>query len=257
MILMATAEPLGFALVTGASYGVGAATAVALAKTGLHIAITATRKENLSETLATLRSAGTTAIPVALDLLSNESIESAVDEIEREFGVVDILVNNAAVNLRRAAVDVDIHEWNRVIQTNLTGTFFLTQRIGRRLIEKKQPGRIVNITSTHAFVGAAERSTYGISKAALSHMTKMLAVEWAPHQILVNAVAPGRMATNSPTRRATGNDEQYMSAMINRIPLRRLVTAGEVAEAVNFLVGPGGAFMTGHTIMIDGGLTSQ
>jgi NAD(P)-dependent dehydrogenase (short-subunit alcohol dehydrogenase family) len=152
---------------------------------------------------------------------------------------------------------VDIHEWNRVIQTNLTGTFFLTQRIGRRLIEKKQPGRIVNITSTHAFVGAAERSTYGISKAALSHMTKMLAVEWAPHQILVNAVAPGRMATNSPTRRATGNDEQYMSAMINRIPLRRLVTAGEVAEAVNFLVGPGGAFMTGHTIMIDGGLTSQ
>ena len=88
-------------------------------------------------------------------------------------------------------------------------------------------------------------------------MTKMLAIEWAPHQILVNAVAPGRMATNSPTRQATGNDEQYMSAMINRIPLRRLVTADEVAEAVKFLVGPGSAFMTGHTIVLDGGLTSQ
>ena len=254
---MALAEPPNVAFVTGASYGVGAATALALAKTGFHIVVSATRKENLTNTVATLRSAGTTAFPVALDLLSNDSIESAVDEIERKFGMVDVLVNNAAINLRRAAVDVTIHEWNRVMEANVTGTFFLTQRIGRRLIDQKQPGRIVNITSTHAFVGAAERSTYGISKAALSHMTKMLAIEWAPHQILVNAVAPGRMATNSPTRQATGNDEQYMSAMINRIPLRRLVTADEVAEAVKFLVGPGSAFMTGHTIVLDGGLTSQ
>src|SRR5207237_3053083 len=132
---------------------------------------------------------------------------------------IDVLVNNAAVNLRRLAIDVTPEDWDAVLDTNARGTFFLSQQAGRHWIAQKQPGCIVSVASAHAFVGAAERSTYGISKAALIHMTKMLAVEWAEHGIRVNAVAPGRMQTDSPSRLEKGSDPAYIEATLKRIPL--------------------------------------
>jgi 2-deoxy-D-gluconate 3-dehydrogenase len=112
------------------------------------------------------------------------------------------------------------------------------------------------IASAHGLVGAAERSAYGISKAAILQMTRMLAIEWADHGITVNAVAPGRIETASPSRAGTGSDKAYMDAMLKRIPLHRLATAQEVAAAAVFLAGPGAASITGQTIVIDGGLTA-
>ena len=242
------------AFVTGASYGVGAATALALARQGYAVALSATRARNLDAVLAQLERAGARAVPVVLDLRAQESIAEAFAQVVAAFGTLDVLVNNAGANLRKRAVDVTPAEWDDVIGANVTGTFFLSQEFGRHLIAGGRPGALVNIASTHGIVGAAERSTYGISKAAIIHMTKMLAIEWAEHGIRVNAIAPGRLDTASPSRQDA--DPAYMQAMLRRIPLHRLATAEEVAEAACYLAGPQAASITGHTLVLDGGLLS-
>jgi NAD(P)-dependent dehydrogenase (short-subunit alcohol dehydrogenase family) len=242
--------------VTGASYGVGAATALALAHAGCDVAVTATRADNLRETATKLAGTGARVVRLVLDLRARESIAHSFGEALAGLGRLDVLVNNAAVNLRRFAVDVTPDEWDAVIDTNLSGTFFLSQQAGRHWIASKHPGCIVNVASAHGFVGAAERSTYGISKAAIIHMTKMLAVEWAEHGIRVNAVAPGRMQTDSPSRAEKGSDPAYIGAMLKRIPLHRLATAEEVASAVAWLASPDAASVTGQTVVMDGGLTA-
>ncbi|MFL5107189.1 MAG: SDR family NAD(P)-dependent oxidoreductase, partial [Xanthobacteraceae bacterium] len=244
------------ALVTGASYGVGAATALALARAGFDVAVSATRLDHLAGTMGRLKSLNVRAVPVVLDLRAPESIEAAFAKVTAEFGALDVLVNNAGAMVQKAAVDVTQAEWDEVFNTNVTGPFFLSQRFGRDLIERGRSGALVNIASTHGLVGAAGRSTYGISKAAVIHMTKMLAIEWAEHGIRVNAVAPGRLDTPSPSRADTLSDPGYMQAMLKRIPLHRLATAEEVAAAVCYLAGPGAASITGHTLVLDGGLTS-
>jgi NAD(P)-dependent dehydrogenase (short-subunit alcohol dehydrogenase family) len=253
-------ETTKVALVTGASYGVGAATALALAREGFHLAVTATRERNLDATLAAVRAAGQKAglkaIGIELDLRTQLSIERTATAAIEAFGRIDVLVNNASVNLRSKAIETARDDFEDVLLTNVTGTFFLTQQIGRYLVAHRAPGRIITIASAHALVGAAERSAYGISKAALLQMTRMLAIEWAEYGITVNAVAPGRLDTASPSRAGTGSSKDYMEAMLKRIPLHRLATAEEVAAAAVFLAGPGAASITGQTIVIDGGLTA-
>ncbi len=244
------------AFVTGASYGVGAATALALARAGYEVAVSATRAENLKDTLAQLEAASARALPLVLDLRSQASIEAAMAGVLAAFGHLDLLVNNAGTNLRSRAVDVTRAQWDDMMAANVSGTFFLTQQVGRHLIESGRLGTIVSIASTHALVGAPERSTYGIAKAAIVQMTRMLAVEWAEHGIRVNAVAPGRMQTPSPSRAEKGADAQYMDAMLRRIPLHRLCTAEEVAAAVCYLASPQAASITGQVLVLDGGLTA-
>jgi NAD(P)-dependent dehydrogenase (short-subunit alcohol dehydrogenase family) len=246
----------GTALVTGASYGVGAATALALAHDGFDVAISATRSENLSNTVAKLAAGGARVLPLVLDLRSPPSIADAMAEIVATFGGIDVLVNNAGANLRKLAVEVTAQEWREVMEVNVTGTFLLTQGVGRHLIENGRPGAIVSIASTHGLIGAPERSTYGISKGAVVQMTRMLAVEWASHGIRVNAVAPGRLDTASPSRAGTAADPKYMAAMLDRIPLHRLAAAEEVAAAVSYLASPLAQTVTGQVLVIDGGLTA-
>jgi 2-deoxy-D-gluconate 3-dehydrogenase len=243
------------AFVTGASYGVGAATALALAREGYDVAVTARRAENLDATLAKLEGTGTRIVPIVLDLGSQTSIERAMADVVARLGSLDLLVNNAGANLRKLAVDVSWAEWDAVMATNLGGAFFLAQQVGRHLIAGKRRGAIVNLASTHALVGAAERSVYGISKGALIQMTRMLAVEWAEHGIRVNAIAPGRLDTPSPSRAARTGDTNYMEAMRARIPLQRFATVDEVAAAVCYLASPQAASITGQTLVLDGGLT--
>ncbi len=244
------------ALVTGASYGVGAATALTLALDGFDVAITATKIENLAGTVKSLQETGARAVPVALDLRDDASIASAFATAVAGLGRLDVLVNNAGNVLRQRATQVTRDEWDAVMSVNVRGAFFLTQQFGRYLIAARRGGCVVNIASTHGLVGAVECSTYGISKASIIHMTKMLAVEWAEHAIRVNAVAPGRLNTSSPARAETGSDPAYMAAMLQRIPLHRLATPEEVAAAVCWLASPAAASVTGHALVIDGGLTS-
>ena len=247
------ARPAAF--VTGASYGVGQATALALAGSGFDIAITATSIENLDDTRRKLEAIGVEIVPLKLDLRSPDSIDTAIANATSRLGRLEVLVNNAGAHGRKPAVDITREDWDAMFSPNLTGTFFLTQNFARHLITDGRPGSVINITSTHAFRGAANRVLYGVSKGAIHQMTRMLATEWGPHGIRVNAIAPGRMLTDSPSRQQTGLDPQYIENMIGRIPLRKMATAEEVAETVTYLVSAGASSMTGQILTIDGGLT--
>lgn len=250
----ATAAGRKTALVTGASYGVGAATALALAREGFDIALTATRAEHLAVILCELAELKVRTLPLVLDLRSEPSIGAAIDGVLQMFGGLDVLVNNAGANLRKLAIDVTAAEWRELMEVNVTGTFLLTQQAARHWIAGGRGGAVVNVASTHGLVGAAERTTYGISKGALIQMTRMLAIEWAGQGIRVNAVAPGRLETASPSR--AGTDPKYMEAMLARIPMHRLATAQEVADAVVYLASPQAQSITGQVLVLDGGLTA-
>jgi NAD(P)-dependent dehydrogenase (short-subunit alcohol dehydrogenase family) len=242
------------AFVTGASQGIGAAVAVALARDGFDVALSSTRPEKLAEVISKIEAARARAVPVALDVREPESIERAMAEVLGGCGRLDVLVNNAGVPLTRAALDVTAAEWASVLDVNLKGAFFMSQQMGRHLIQTGRTGSIVSIASTHGLVALAQRSAYGIAKAAVIHMTRMLAIEWAEHGIRVNAVAPGRIDT--PSRAGSLSRPGYREAALGRIPMKRFGTAEEVAAAVSYLAGPAAAYVTGQTLVLDGGLTA-
>ena len=242
------------AFVTGASTGIGAAIAVALAQDGWDVAIAATRLQRLADTARRVKATGVRTLRVALDLRSPASVAAAAVKVFKAFDRLDALVNNAGVTLRKLALEITVDEWESVMQTNLRGTFLLCQQVGRRWVEQSTPGCIINVASAHGLVGFPNRLVYGISKAGLIHMTRMLAIEWADHGIRVNAIAPGTVDT--PSRAKAFADPKAKTIMLARIPLHRFATTREVAEAVCFLASPHAAYMTGHTLVLDGGLTA-
>ena len=238
---------------TGASYGIGAATAVALARDGYDVAASELRVEDLSDTLERIAATGRRGAPVHLDVRSMASVEKATVDVVAALGRIDVLVNNAGVTLRRLAVDVTPDEWNEVINVNLKGTFFMSQQVARHLVAGGRPGCIVHIASMHGMLGFAQRSTYGISKAGIIHMAKMLAFEWAEHRIRVNAVAPGTVETRTRAEYFNAHP-QARTAMMDRIPVHRFGTPEEVAAAVCYLASPAADYVTGQTLFLDGGL---
>ena len=243
------------AFVTGASQGIGAAIAIGLAREGYDVAVSSTRTEKLSGTLSGITAAGAKALAVSLDVRSQDSIEQALAQVLGACGRVDVLVNNAGVPLRKPALEVTAADWDAVVGVNLSGTFFMSQQIGRYLVRERRPGCIISVASTHGLVAFDGRSTYGIAKAAIMHMTRMLAIEWADHRIRVNAVAPGRVDT--PSRAGALAEPGYRDKALGRIPLQRFGTAEEVAGAVRYLASPEAAYITGQTLVLDGGLTAQ
>lgn len=250
-----TPPPRRTALVTGASYGIGAAIAEVLARDGYDVAVCELRVDALADTLKRIEAHGARALPVGLDVRSQSAIEACVQQVLERFGHLDLLVNNAGVPLRKSALDITRDEWQTVIDINLTGTFFMTQQMGRHLIGAKRRGSIISIASTHGVVGVGGISAYGISKAGISHMTRMLAIEWAEHDIRVNAIAPG--TTETLTRKASlGADPQRRQALLERIPVKRFCTEADVAGMASYLASPAADYVTGQTLLIDGGLTS-
>ena len=243
------------ALVTGASDGLGRAIALALAKDGMDLIVVDLRLDMLEETVRQLRgSTPAQVIPVAMDLRDASSLAGRVDSLVAQHGPVGVLINNAGVALRKPALEVTVTEWDAVLGVNLTGTFFLTQAVARHMIAAGRGGAILNLSSTYGVVGFAGRSTYGISKGALVQMTRMLAVEWAAAGVRVNALAPATVET--PSRAPVLADPGLRKVLLDRIPLGRFGTVEDVAEAARYLCGPGGAFVTGQTLLIDGGLTA-
>jgi 2-deoxy-D-gluconate 3-dehydrogenase len=242
------------ALVTGTSTGIGQAIAVALAREGYDLALTELDVAQLKDTLAHPDIAKRKAVPVALDLRSQDSIRAAFETATQALGDIDLLVNNAGRALLKPVVDVTEAEWDDVIDTNLKGAFFLSQLFARRCIARQRPGVIVSMASTHGMTGIAGRSVYGISKAGLIQMTRMLAIEWADKGIRVNAIAPTTVMTES--RQQLLNDPKARATALSRIPTGRFATPEEIAAAVVYLASPGAASVTGHTLPVDGGLTA-
>jgi len=248
-------NPRRTALVTGASYGIGAAIAEVLARDGYDVAITELDADALGNTLAQIRARGARGVPLKLDVRSQASIEACMQETLAVFGHLDVLVNNAGVLLRKPALDITRDEWHTLMEINLTGTFFMSQQMGRHLVREKRKGSIISLSSTHAVVGVAGVSAYGISKAGISQMTRMLAIEWAEHGIRVNAIAPG--TTETPSRKASfGADPVRRQILMDRIPFKRFCTEADVAGLASYLASPAADYVTGQTLLVDGGLTS-
>jgi NAD(P)-dependent dehydrogenase (short-subunit alcohol dehydrogenase family) len=243
------------ALVTGASQGLGAEIAVALARDGCDVAVSSRRVERLSDTLGRIEAAGARGVPIELDVRRQASMERAMAEADAAFGGVDVLVNNAAVTLRRTALEMKREEWDELMSVNLQGVFFMSQLMGRHLVAGRRPGCVISLASAHGLVGFAGRSAYGIAKAGIIQMTRALAIEWAEHGIRVNAVAPGTVDTASRAEYFAANPD-VKKAMTDRVPVRRFATSDEVAAAVRYLASPQASYITGQTLVLDGGLTS-
>ena len=242
------------ALVTGASYGIGAAVALGLARDGFDVAVTDLDANALANTVAGIEAIGGRAAAVALDLRSQDSVEAGFAAAAAALGPLDLLVNNAGVPMTRPAVEISRAEWDLALAVNLSGAFFMCQQMGRHLIAERRPGLIVSLASTHGTVGFPNVVGYGVAKAGISHMTRILAIKWAPHGIRVNAIAPGTTETES--RAPMLADPARRETMLDRIPLRRFGTAEEMAGAVRYLASPIAGYITGQVLLLDGGLTA-
>jgi len=247
-------DPRPVALVTGASYGLGAAIAETLARDGFDVAVTELDPADLSDTIAAIEAAGGQSLGVALDLRTDASIAACTGAVLERFGQIDLLVNNAAMLLAKPAIDVAVEEFEAVMRINVTGTYMMTQRVARHLIETDRPGQIINIASTFTTIGAVNVSPYGVTKAAVGGMTRHLAAEWAPHGIRVNAVAPGTSMTKLRAE-IFDNDQSRRDAGLAKIPLGRFTDPADIAGAVSYLASPAATYVTGHILAVDGGMT--
>jgi 3-oxoacyl-[acyl-carrier protein] reductase len=237
------------ALVTGASQGIGRACALALAAHGARVALAARSIDKLEQVAEEIAAAGGTALVHALDVASEHSIKAGAAAALKQCGVVDILVNNAGITRDGLMMRMKRADWDEVLATNLTGAFLLTQALLPAML-KARWGRIINITSVVGQTGQAGQTNYAASKAGLIGFTRSLAREIGSRNITVNAVAPGYIQTAM-----TGVlDEKQQAAMLSGLPIQRPGTAEEVAHAVCYLAHPLSAYVTGHTLDVNGGM---
>jgi NAD(P)-dependent dehydrogenase (short-subunit alcohol dehydrogenase family) len=240
------------ALVTGAAKGIGRACAIALAHAGADIALGLRDVEADQGLKAEIEALGRRALRLQMDVAHLDQIERGVEETVSHFGRLDILVNNAGLGPSNPAEEVREEDFDLIVAVNLKGTFFASQAAGRIMI-RQQYGRIINLSSQAGFVALPTESIYCMTKAGIAHLTKCLALEWAPHNITVNAVAPTFIATPGTERWLSNPD--FAADVVSRIPLGRVGRPVDVAGAVLFLASPAASLITGATLLIDGGWT--
>ena len=238
------------ALVTGASSGLGRHFAKTLVEAGAKVALVARRTDRLAQFTDELKSLGFEVAFHEMDVTKLETIVSALDHLENELGVIDVLVNNAGVANTLLATEIDESEWDRVIDTNLKGAWLVAQQVAQRLIKENKPGTIINISSIMGYRVAKAVSSYAASKAGLIQLTKSLALEWAKENIRVNAIAPGYFMTEMNEDFFAENQSENI---IKNIPQRRIGQPEELAGCLLLLASDASSYMTGTTIVVDGG----
>lgn len=239
------------AIVTGAGRGIGRAVALKLAKAGADVCATARSLEEIEQTARMVRETGRRALTVAGDATRSAVAAEVVARTVADLGGLHILVNNAGIELPKPLIETTEDEYNLVMDTNVKSMVLFTQAAGRHLIAQHF-GRIVNMASVGAFVAAPNQAIYHASKAAVAHLTRATAIEWARHGITVNAVAPGWVRTE--LMRHLLEDEAMLSAYIKAIPMRRIAEPEEIGPLVAFLCSDLAGYMTGSVVVVDGGL---
>lgn len=241
-------------IVTGGGRGLGRIFCLAFAEVGADVVVAEIDPETGPAVVQELHALGRRALFVQTDVRERKSVEAMVDRALREFGQIDVLVNNAGISKWDPAENATEHDWRNVLDVNLNGVFFCCQAAGRHMIERRS-GRIINIASMSSLiVNRPQRQlSYNTTKAAVAHLTRSLAAEWAPHNVRVNAIAPGYMATDLVQE--FFDQPEYGGAWIEAIPMKRPGRPEELAPLAVYLASEASSYMTGSVVVIDGGYT--
>jgi gluconate 5-dehydrogenase len=241
------------AIVTGASRGLGQHFGRALALAGADLVITSRDPRSLAPFQEEIEALGRRALPLELDVREYESIQKMADAAQSAYGRLDILVNNAGCNVRKCALDVTWDDWNLVLDTNLRGTFFVAQAVARKMLARRY-GRIINIGSVTAVFGYAGMAPYGASRGGVKQVTMSLADDWGPYGITVNCLAPGWFKTAQNA--VMYEDKEWVDYLCDRIPLKRPGEPRDLDGAIVFLASDASAYVTGQTVLVDGGIST-
>ena len=241
------------AIVTGTSRGLGQYFGRALARAGADLVITSRNPADLEPFKAEIEALGRRALPLALDVRDYDSIQKMAQDAAAHYGKIDILVNNAGCNRRKPALEVTWEDWNTVLDTNLRGTFFVAQAVARQMIPQGY-GRIINIGSVTCVAGYAGLAPYGASRGGVKQLTMSLADDWGVHGITVNCLAPGWFKTAQNA--VMYEDKEWVDYLVDRIPLKRPGQPSDLDGTVVFLASEASAYMTGQTLLVDGGIST-
>jgi NAD(P)-dependent dehydrogenase (short-subunit alcohol dehydrogenase family) len=239
------------AIITGGSRGLGRSIAIGMGEVGATVVVTSRNKILIEETAQEIISRGGDAVAIPVDVKNDQNIEHAVTYTKDRFGRVDILVNNAGMAPMNAALEIGINEWNEVIRTNLTANFLFSKLVVAKAMKSQKKGKIINIGSVLGLRASMMSAHYCSSKAGLEHLTRTLAFEWARYNINVNCIAPGFFDTDM-TKELQENEVQK-KFLNSKIPFKRLGTPEEIVPAAIFLASESANYITGATLLIDGG----
>ena len=238
------------ALVSGASRGMGRAIALGLAQAGAAVAVAARNLETLEPVAAAIRALGREALALPLDVSHPDQLPDAVQKVEATLGPIDILFNVAGTNVRRPITEIAEAEYDQIMDVNIKGAYFLTREVGKGMIARQQ-GKVINIASVTSAIGLAKVTAYACSKGALAQLTRGLAVEWGPHHIQVNAIAPGFILTDF--NRKLWENPAMLDWAVSGTPAGRLGQPEDVVGAAIFLATPAADFISGQVLFVDGG----
>jgi NAD(P)-dependent dehydrogenase (short-subunit alcohol dehydrogenase family) len=242
------------AIVTGGAQGIGKALCTGLAESGAKVIIADINDKKASETISELRNSDLNVEFIKADITDNQQINHLVDRVLQKYHTVDILINNAGISRKNPIESFTEEDWYKVMDVNLNAPFFLSQAVGKVMIQKKK-GKIINVASMSAYIvnKGVHQISYNVSKSGIKMLTKCLAAEWGKYNIQVNAIAPGYVFTEM-TKKALAKPE-IMEERINGIPLSRIAEPEDLVGAILFLASDSSSYITGHCIVIDGGFT--
>ena len=241
------------AIVTGTSRGLGQYFARALARSGADLVVTSRTSESLKPFVDEIADLGRRAVPLALDVCDLKSIEGMAAAAEEAYGKIDILVNNAGMNIRKPALEVLWDDWNKILDTNLRGSFFVAQAVAKRMVPRNY-GRIVNTGSVTSVAGYAGLGPYSASRGGVRQLTMSLADDWGKFGITVNCLAPGWFKTSQ--NKVMYEDKEWVDYLSDRIPVKRPGQPDDLDSAVVFLAAESSRYITGQTLLVDGGIST-